>query len=184
MIDSQPHNDSDEESTQEDIVDSPVSVLDEIWTAQRSKTNFFSVATRLAADPNPSMLPLQTFIGGLTAVHLNLNPSLRRVPVNCVAEIFDLPDLHGVLGDYLNCEGPFHSFGGQRRCPPDVHLPFKDLHVWFRVRLQQKSYHDPSSALSTFSIHAHPPDDKWKYGCYDAAILNVDQAAKWPLSGL
>ena len=45
MIDSQPHNGSDEESAQEDIADSPSSVLDEIWTAQQGKTNFFSVAT-------------------------------------------------------------------------------------------------------------------------------------------
>ena len=103
---------------------------------------------------------------------------------HCVAEIFNLPDLHGALSNYLNHEGPFHSFRCQRRCLPDVHLPFKDLHVWFRVRLQQKSYHDPSSALSTFSVHTHPPDDKWKYGCYDAVILNLDQVAKWPLSGL
>ncbi|KIM63452.1 hypothetical protein SCLCIDRAFT_117074 [Scleroderma citrinum Foug A] len=188
-INSQPCNDSDAESAQEDITGPAfASVLDEIWTAQRSRTNFFSVAARLAADPNPT-LPLQTFIGGSTAIHLNLSPSLCRVPINHVAQIFDLPDLCGALSDYVNHKDPsvqnVHSFGGQRRCPPDVYLPFKELHVWFRVRLQQMSYHEPCSVSSTFSVHAHPPDsDKWKYGRYDAAILNVDQEAEWPSSGL
>lgn len=162
--------------------------MDEIWTAQRSRSNFFGVAAQLTADPNPT-LPLQTFIGGSTAIHLNLSPSLHCVPVDRVTQIFDLPDLRGALGDYVNCEDPsvqnFHSFRGQRRCPPDVYLLFKELHVWFRVRLQQMSYHEPCSVSSTFSVHAHPPNsDKWKYGRYDAAILNVDQEEEWPSSGL
>ncbi|KAL4061952.1 hypothetical protein J3A83DRAFT_4072564, partial [Scleroderma citrinum] len=181
------HNDSDAESTQEDIADSPVAVLDEIWTAQQGRTNFFNVATQLAADLNPTLLFL-TFIAGLTAIHLNSSPSLHCIPIDYVAQIFDLPDLHGVLGDYLNYEGSltqnFHSFEGQRKCLLDVHLLFKDLHVLFQVCLQQKSYHNPSSVLSTFSLHTQSPNNKWKYGCYDAAILNVDQEAEWPLSGL
>ncbi|KAL4073378.1 hypothetical protein J3A83DRAFT_4187104 [Scleroderma citrinum] len=45
MIESGLHNDSDAESTQEDIADSPAAVLDEIWTAQQDRTNFFDVAT-------------------------------------------------------------------------------------------------------------------------------------------
>ncbi|KAL4063056.1 hypothetical protein V8B97DRAFT_2026503 [Scleroderma yunnanense] len=140
-------------NTQEDIVDSPAAVLDEIWTAQWGRTNFF--------NPNPT-LPFLTFIAGLTVIHLNSSPSLHHIPIYCVAQIFNHPDLCGALGDYLNHE--------------DVHLPFKDLH--------QKSYHDPSSVLTTFSVHTHPPNNKWKYGHYDAAILNVDQEAEWPLSGL
>ena len=44
-IDSQPCNDSDAESAQEDITGpASASVLDEIWTAQWSRTNFFGVA--------------------------------------------------------------------------------------------------------------------------------------------
>ncbi|KAL4070606.1 hypothetical protein J3A83DRAFT_4372795 [Scleroderma citrinum] len=181
------HNNSDAESTQEDIADSLTAVLDEIWTAQQGRTNFFNVATQLAADPNPT-LSFLTFIAGLTAIHLNSSPSLCCILINHVAQISDLPDLHRVLSDYLNCKGSlmqnFHSFGGQRKCLPDVHLSFKDLHVWFQVHLQQKSYHDPSSVSSAFSVHTHPPNNKWKYGHYDAAILNVDQEAEWPLSGL
>ncbi|KAL4072342.1 hypothetical protein V8B97DRAFT_2023518 [Scleroderma yunnanense] len=140
-IESGLHNDSDAESTQEDIAD----------------------------NPNPT-LPFLTFIAGLTAIHLNSSPSLCHIPINHVAQIFNLPDLHGALSDYLN-----HK---------DVHLPFKDLHVWFQVCLQQKSYHDPSSVSLTFSVHTHPPNNKWNHGCYDAAILNVDQEAEWSLSSL
>ncbi|KAI6037163.1 hypothetical protein BKA83DRAFT_4120725 [Pisolithus microcarpus] len=91
-------------------------------------------------------------------------------------------------GDYLNCEGNitqnFHTFGSQRQSPPDVHLLFKELHVWYKVHLQQKAYHDPSDIASTLTVHAHPPDHLLKYGRYDAAIMNVDDQWQWPSSGL
>ena len=40
-----------------------------------------------------------------------------------------------------------------------------------------------STAL-TFMIYAHPPNHKWKYGRYDAAILQVSEGHSWPLSSL
>jgi hypothetical protein len=36
---------------------------------------------------------------------------------------------------------------------------------------------------STFTVHACPPEQTWKYGCYDGALLNVDEAHAWPGSG-
>jgi len=100
----------------------------------------------------------------------------------------NLPDLHGALGDYVNCEGSFsqnfHSFGHQQRSPPNAHLPFESLQVWYKVCVQQQAYFDPRKTALTFTIHAHPPDRHWKYGQYDAAILSIDQQFQWPLSGL
>ncbi|KAI5984167.1 hypothetical protein EDD15DRAFT_2375560 [Pisolithus albus] len=179
-------NDSDSESSERD---KDRSVLDGIWTSKRKTTSFFDVAARLSVSPPDSVpRPLRTFIAGSTTIHLNYDPSLKRVPIDIVAERFKLPDLRGALGDYLNREGNvtqnFHTFGGQRRSPPDVHLPFKELHVWYKVRLQQKAYHDPSDIASTFTVHAHPPDCLLKYGRYDAAIMNVDDQWQWPSSGL
>ncbi|KAI5982061.1 hypothetical protein EDD15DRAFT_2378525 [Pisolithus albus] len=179
-------NDSDSESSERD---KDRSVLDGIWTSKRKTTSFFDVAAQLSVSPPDSVpRPLRTFIAGSTAIHLNYDPSLKCVPIDIVAERFKLPDLRGALGDYLNREGNvtqnFHMFGSQRRSPPDVHLPFKELHVWYKVRLQQKAYHDPSDIASTFTVHAHPPDRLLKYGRYDAAIMNVDDQWQWPSSGL
>ncbi|KAI5994462.1 hypothetical protein EDD15DRAFT_2366590 [Pisolithus albus] len=164
-------------------------VLDDIWTPKRKVTNFFDVAARLlAALPGSVPRPPRTFIAGSTAIRLNYDPSLKRIPIDTVAEQFGLPDLRGALGDYLNREGNvaqnFHTFGGQRRSPPDVHLPFKELDVWYKVRLQQKTYHDSSEITPTFTVHAHPPDRSLKYGRYDAAIMNIDDRWQWPSSGL
>ncbi|KAI6020821.1 hypothetical protein BKA83DRAFT_4126747 [Pisolithus microcarpus] len=103
-------------------------------------------------------------------------------------EQFGLPDLHGALGNYLNHEGNvaqnFHTFGSQRRSLPDVYLPFKELDVWYKVHLQQKTYHDSSKTAPTFTVHAHPPDRSLKYGWYDTAIMNIDNHWQWPSSGL
>ncbi|KAI6016873.1 hypothetical protein BKA83DRAFT_4128592 [Pisolithus microcarpus] len=116
-------------------------VLDDIWTLKRKVTNFFDVAAQLLAALPGSVPRLpHTFIAGSTAIHLNYDPSLKCIPIDTVVEQFSLPDLHGALGDYLNREGNiaqnFHTFGGQRRSPPDVHLPFKELDVWYKVHLQ------------------------------------------------
>ncbi|KAI6022462.1 hypothetical protein BKA83DRAFT_4464045 [Pisolithus microcarpus] len=161
----------------------------DIWTLKQKVTNFFDVAAQLlAALPGSVPRPPRTFIAGSTAIRLNYDPSLKRIPIDTVAEQFGLPDLRGALGDYLNREGNvaqnFHTFGGQRRSPPDVHLPFKELDVWYKVRLQQKTYHDSSEITPMFTVHAHPPDRSLKYGRYDAAIMNIDNCWQWPSSGL
>ncbi|KAI6016292.1 hypothetical protein BKA83DRAFT_4128916 [Pisolithus microcarpus] len=148
-------NDSDSESSERD---KDRSMLDGIWTSKQKTTSFFDVTAQLSVSP-PDSVP-----------HL---PQLQPVIEAC---------------DYLNCEGNvtqnFHMFGGQRQSPPDVHLPFKELHVWYKVHLQQKAYHDPSSIASMLTVHAHPPDCLLKYGQYDTAIMNVDDQWQWPSSGL
>ncbi|KAI6004202.1 hypothetical protein EDD15DRAFT_2360508 [Pisolithus albus] len=52
------------------------------------------------------------------------------------------------------------------------------------IRIQQRDYHDRTSTASTYTIHAKPPNGHWKYGRYDAAILQVDEGHDWPDSGL
>jgi hypothetical protein len=164
-------------------------VLADLWSPRQSSTNFFMVAANLSmAAPGSVSYPPHTFMGSSTAIHLNHNASVRRIAVNSAAETFNIQDLRAALGDYLTREGAltqkFHSFGGQRQLSPDVHLPFKYLQVWFKVRVQQKGYHDRSSIAPMFTIHAQPPDCKWRYGRYDAAISQVDQCREWPASGL
>ncbi|KAI6001429.1 hypothetical protein EDD15DRAFT_2158658 [Pisolithus albus] len=164
-------------------------ILKDIWSSRRSVPDFFGVAEKLrAALPGSIPHPVRTFSSGATALRVNRRPSIKRISIDKAAELFDIPDLRGALADYLSREGPhaqnFHSFGRQRRSPPGAHLPFSDLQVWYKVRLQQKSYHDSSSLEPVFTINACPPNRTWKYGRHDAAILQVDARHEWPASGL
>ncbi|KAG6373014.1 hypothetical protein JVT61DRAFT_7067 [Boletus reticuloceps] len=166
-------------------------LAEELWSESphRKATNLFAVAQRLLeAIPGTIPKPLRVFIAGSTAFHLNHHPSIRCISIDDAALKFALPDLRGALGDYLNREGNFtrnfHVFGTPRRSPKDVPLPFNDLRIWYKVRLQQKSYYDMSVLGSTFTVHAHPPDQTWRYGRYDGALLNIDEVQAWPSSGL
>lgn len=180
------------DDTEEDHIDnadnvSQRDVLADLWSPKRQSTDFFKVATKTASES--TSFPPRTIIAGSTAIHLNIEPVHRRQSVDEVAEKFSLPDLRGALADYVSREGwqnrrKFHTFGGRRRSVADAELPFSELQVWHKVRLQQKPYHSPNELGPTFTVNAHPPDRTWNHGRYDPAILQVDQAHQWPLSGL
>ncbi|KAF9231293.1 hypothetical protein BU15DRAFT_68454 [Melanogaster broomeanus] len=83
------------------------------------------------------------------AIHLNYDPSIRRISVDGAAEQFSLPDLRGTLVDYFYNDGTtghFHTLSQQRRAPADARLPFEDMQLWYKVRIQQK--HWPRSGLN------------------------------------
>ncbi|KAI5980699.1 hypothetical protein EDD15DRAFT_2186749 [Pisolithus albus] len=179
----------DDEENVEDGEENAMAILNDIWSPRHRVPNFFAIAEQLrTAPPGSTPHPARTFISGATAIRINYKPSLRRISISEAANLFNLPDLQGALADYLGREGAyaqnFHSFGQQQRSPPDAHLPFKDLQIWYKVRLQQKSYHDSSSLGPVFTVNAHPPDRTWQYGRHDAAILQVDARHEWPSSSL
>ncbi|KAF8415444.1 hypothetical protein L210DRAFT_3431490 [Boletus edulis BED1] len=160
-----------------------------LWSPHRKATNLFAVAQRLLEAPPGSIpSPLRVFVASSTAFHLNREPSIRRMSIDNAAQKFDLPDLRGALGDYVNREGAFaqnfHVFSGPRRSSHDAELPFNELRVWYKVCLQQKSYHDLSTLGLAFMVHAHPPCRPWKYGRYNGVLLNINEAHAWPSSGL
>jgi hypothetical protein len=156
---------------------------------KRNVTNFFKKAQQLSLDIKAAR-PLRTFVVGVTAIHLNYDPSIQRISVDAVAEKFSLPDLRGALADYVQREGRiaqnFHKLGGQRLALCNAPLPFEDLAVWFKVRLQQVSYHSQSTTLPALTVNASPSSEQWKYGHYDTAIFAVDdtELEQWPTSGL
>ncbi|KAG6369260.1 hypothetical protein JVT61DRAFT_15532 [Boletus reticuloceps] len=164
----------------------PMKVLKDLWSPPRPLPDLFAIAEALQSARTGSVPhPPRTFTSGGTAFRVNYDPSVNRIPIEKVAEIFNLPDLRPALADFFNRGGMhLHSFGGQRRSPSDAHLPFNDLQIWYKVRVQQKLYHDPTSRAPVFMINAHPPDRAWEYGRYDAAILQVDDRHEWPFSGL
>ncbi|KAG2109266.1 uncharacterized protein F5147DRAFT_773077 [Suillus discolor] len=147
-------------------------VLDDLWGPKRVVTNFFRKAEQVSLDIKAAR-PLRTF-----------------VVVDVIAEKLSLPDLRGALADYIQREGTmaqkFHLLGGQHRALSHAPLPFDDLMVWFKVRVQQASYHTPSIIPPALTVNASPPSATWKHGHYGAAIFAVDdtRCEQWPTSGL
>ncbi|KAF8421727.1 hypothetical protein L210DRAFT_3672552 [Boletus edulis BED1] len=179
----------DPSAEDEDEEEHPTALLNDIWAPKCPVPNFFSIAqTLLTAVPGSIPHPIRTFTSGPTAFRLNYDPSIKRIAIDQAAEMFNIPDLCPAIADYLGCEGPytqnFHSFGGQPRAHADVHLPFSEIQVWYKVRLQQKLHHDHTSVGPVFTINAHPANHAWEYGCHDAAILYIDGCHEWPSSGL
>ncbi|KAF8121699.1 hypothetical protein EV363DRAFT_1405629 [Boletus edulis] len=179
----------DPSAEDEDEEEHPTALLNDIWAPKCPVPNFFSIAqTLLTAVPGSISHPIHTFTSGPTAFRLNYDPSIKRIAIDQAAEMFNIPDLCPAIADYLGCEGPytqnFHSFGGQPRAHADVHLPFSEIQVWYKVRLQQKLHHDHTSVGPVFTINAHPANHAWEYGCHDAAILYIDGCHEWPSSGL
>ncbi|KAI6027167.1 hypothetical protein EDC04DRAFT_2605926 [Pisolithus marmoratus] len=177
------------ETNEEDNEGEAMAILDDIWSPRWPVPNFFAVAEWLRTALHYSIpYPVCTFASGATALHLNYKPSITCISISEAAELFNLPDLQGALADYLHHEGAyaqnFHSFGWQWHSPPDAHLPFADLQIWYKVHLQQKSYHNSGSLQPVFTVNAQPPDCTWKYGCHDAVILQVDVHHEWPSSSL
>jgi hypothetical protein len=129
--------------------------------------------------------PLRTFAMSITAYHLNADPTLTRMTVDGVADVFELSDLRTALADYLECDAAAsaHVIGGRRRALPNCRLPFEHIQVWCKVRMQLKSYHEQQLEPSQ-AVLAQPPSEAWPCGRYDAVIVNVDPTFKWPHSHL
>ena len=174
---------ADEAGLHKDKEEYPSKVLNDLWSPPCPLPNLFATVDVLHSTSTGSVLrPLYTFTSGHTAFHLNYDPSINQIPIKKATEMFNLPDLQPALTDFLNHGGVhLHLFGGQRHTPLDVHLPFNDLQIWYKVCIQQMLYHDPSSHVPVRTINTQPPDHAWEYGHYDAAILQVDAHPNGPL---
>ncbi|KAG1765863.1 hypothetical protein EV702DRAFT_981235 [Suillus placidus] len=168
----------------------PQTAADDLWGSRHKVTNFFKKAQQVSSDIKAAK-PLRTFlVSPSMAIHLNFDASIQRISVDVVTEKFSLPDLWGALTDYVEREGrtglpTFHKLEGPHRAKPDAPLPFDDLRVWFKVRIQQASYHGQSTPPA-LTVNVSPLSATGKYGHYDAAIFTVDDTKldQWPASGL
>lgn len=133
-------------------------------------------------------LPPRTFVSGPVAFHLGSEPVLRKMEIDAVADRYKLPDLRAALVHYIYREqdGRPLQVGGRRQYPSDDPLPFRQLQIWHKFRVQQRAYHDPTSILPAQSLVASPPSRAtgWPKGRYDTVFVNIDDDAVWPSSGL
>ncbi|KAG0694390.1 hypothetical protein DFH29DRAFT_1006389 [Suillus ampliporus] len=155
----------------------------------RPITNYFSIAKILQHKEIGSVpIPLRSFIIGRTALHLSYDPSIKIATIDEVAIMFSLPDLRPAIADFLHREvthgNQIHSIGGPRRALHDAELPFNNLQVWFKVRLQETNFHDPNNIRPAQTLNCSPPSNPWTLGCYDTVIIQTNSGHSWPASGL
>ncbi|KAF8440245.1 hypothetical protein L210DRAFT_3503959 [Boletus edulis BED1] len=160
-------------------------VLSDLWGPNHQATNFFEKAAHNERADNSKIWPPRLFVWCSTTIHLNYDPSCRQISIDEAAELFSLLDLCSVLTDYFSQEGLF--FHGVRQARPTAthsSLPFDYLQLWFKVQLQQKSFHADSVFGPTLTVNTSPSSGPWKYGRYNVAVFAMDESQIWPRSGL
>jgi hypothetical protein len=110
---------------------------------------------------------------------------MKMTSIDTVMEKFNLPDLCGALVDFLaqgNNKEPFH-IGGNRIGNSKSPLPFDNLQVWSKVKVQNCSFFS-HHVLPLQTINASPPSGSWTHGHSDVVLVNTDSGKVWPHSGL
>jgi len=155
----------------------------------RDLTDYFRVSVKLQHGEVPNApQPFRTFSVATTAFHLTRDANIRGAAVDKIAEIYGLNDLRPGLADFmqrnrqqLSCT---HNMTGRRIAPSDCQLPFENLHVWHRVWMQSKSYHNERVVLPAQTVNALPSEGDWEFGRFDTVLVNTDPEKIWPKSGL
>ncbi|KAF8801574.1 hypothetical protein BYT27DRAFT_7261911 [Phlegmacium glaucopus] len=131
-----------------------------------SHIDYFAKAADLKKNPPSGRVPQaqpHTFSSPQAAFHLNRDPSFNK-PINDIATLFNIPDLHEALSNYIQCitnanDGYIRVLGGRRSASQGSQLPFTHLQVWKKHRLQNKAYHFPHETLPSKTVNACPPSD-------------------------
>ncbi|KAI5982220.1 hypothetical protein EDD15DRAFT_2391380 [Pisolithus albus] len=147
---------------------------DHLATTQ-SPINYFTIVDALMCGCIPNAPRLyRTFSTATTAFHLSTKPSLR-LSVDEAAIMFNLPDLHAAISEYLHRleSGMPHRVSGVRS-QQDHQLPFDRLQIWCKVRVQQMRYHSRQTPDTLQTLRAFHPSTVNPHGLYDAAIVNAD----------
>ena len=179
---------SDDSDEDDPIKDQPLGIV-QPPDAHKKPVDYFAEAQRLIHSP-PTLgpLPLRTFSTQSTAFHLNSRPSKTSISVDDAAALFVLPDLRPALADHVNRLQHglqwVHCIGGRRSSPPNAILPFKNIQIWYNVRMQMKAAHDLTTVQPSQVVHASPPSLQWPHGYYETALVSNVPQSTWPGSGL
>jgi len=84
------------------------------------------------------------------------------------ADMFQLPDLPAALSRFVAFEkdcGPsvLSPVGGHHRTAGTV-LPFDELQVWFKLRIQGHDFHRRDQLLPAQTLFCAPPSTSWPFG--------------------
>jgi hypothetical protein len=132
-------------------------------------------------------LPLQTFVGAKTAIHLSRDPSYSQMTIIEAAVKFNLPDLQGALTDYINRSTARGTYTIGGHCSiKNMTLLHEDtkVEVWNKAQLQNYAYHMPHDICPAQTINISSPSTVWSTGHGDVVLVNTDSAFVWPQSGM
>ena len=175
-----------------EVLLSEIDTVSGIGNSSDHMVDYFLLSSELQAGQSLTAYhPYRTFQSSRNiAVHLTRDPSYKRMLVDEVGKMFNLPDLHAALGDYLvriagKPDMPHvGAIGGRRISGAQCKLPSTYIQVWNRVRVQSRAYHYPHSPLPAHTINVYPPSPDWPLGHYDSVLMNLDTEKEWPSSGL
>ena len=151
----------------------------------RKILNYFDVASSLSNGDFPdSPRPFRTFASSTTAINLAIKPSLRML-VDGASELFQMPDLHPAISEYLyrSARGEAHEVSGRRQATAHCEVPAAGLQIWSKIPVQQRTFHD-SGAVEPPQILIISPSQHNASGTYDFAIVSRTADSDWPLNGL
>jgi hypothetical protein len=167
-----------------------IDLVSRLSGSTHSTVDYFKLAQKLQMGEIPQApLPYRTVSGTTnSAFHLSWDACFTRMSIDDAASKYQLPDLHPALSDYVsrtgNGEGFVSLIGGRCIAQGGGKLPFDQLEIWTRVRLQGKAYHYPHNVLPPQTVNASPPSSEYPHGSCDSIVVNIDSTAKWPQSGL
>ncbi|KAF5390496.1 hypothetical protein D9757_005246 [Collybiopsis confluens] len=160
-----------------------------MWGATRPKKNLFIAAINLQNNLI-ALNPFRSFLSnrGHTAFHLIQQPDLKSHSVLEAQAVFQLPDFSGALEDYFTRARlgiSTFTIAGRRSASHTHEFPFK-VHVWSKVAIQGRQFHNLLLPNDIRTIFATPPspDSQWKFGRNDCVLLNIDDEKEWPHSSL
>lgn len=159
-------------------------VINSHLAPKRAQCDYFAKA-RIVQAASKKQHPPRIFVSGQTALHLNVAPSLPKKSIDDVARMFNIPDLRAALADYYlhiaKGSMPVPAIGGRRVSAPDAELPYANVRVWYKVKIQTRSPHD-GSILPPNSIHTLPLHSKdWTLGRNDAALIHSNTKTRGKL---
>ncbi|KAN0093092.1 hypothetical protein V8E55_003876 [Tylopilus felleus] len=137
-----PKTDIDSDSSDPDLEDSLEDDESGSFEEPTSSTALHRINDYFACFAKPPLVsPPRSFVSGPVAFHLRFDPVIGSMKICNMAEKYDLQDMRTALVHYFYCN---KGHNGQ------------PLHVWYKVRIQQKAYHDLSSVLPAQTLNASP----------------------------
>ena len=154
----------------------------------RPITDYFAIARLLVSSPGNAPTPLRSFSVGSTAFHLASKPSVQHMSVQEAADTFHLPDLPAALSHFIAFEkdcgsSALNSVGGHHRTTGST-LPFDELQVWFKLRIQGRNFHKRDQLLLAQTLFCAPLSTSWPFGQYDTTLAATSSSSVWPDTGL
>ena len=165
-----------EDEDQEDDHEPDSEALQEAYyySPARTSVNYSEIAEGIASGAIPNTLqPPRIFASSTTAFRLAVKPSLR-LSIDEASETFGLPDLRLAITDHL------HRLDRSI----EANLTTERMQIWFKIQVQQPSYHDRKLFEPPQSLLVSPPSAQHPGGRFDFAIVSHTEQSNWPSSGL